>query len=111
MREKEVTKMEDKYKNIKTEDPEIGEKHVPVVEVSEKGDELTVNIAIGDIEHPSQPDHFIQWIEILDGEISLGRTYLSPFTKPKATFRLKEKPNNLKVREFCNKHGTWEYSQ
>lgn len=100
--------MKEKYKNIKTEG-ELEGKHVPVVEVNEE-DGVAINVNIGSIEHPSEPEHFIQWIEVLDGDISLGKVYLSPFTKPKATFKLKEMPENLKVREFCNKHGTWEFS-
>lgn len=103
--------MEDKYKKIQKEDPDIGEKHVPKVEIDEGDNGITINIVIGETIHPSQPEHFIQWIEILDGEISLGKTYLTPFSKPKASFSLKEKPEKLVVREFCNKHGTWQWEK
>lgn len=100
--------MEKQFKKIQTEkdESEVKEKHVPIVEVI--GD--AVKVKVGKVEHPSLPEHFIQWIELLDGEISLARVYLSPFTKPRTTFFVKEKPEKLKVRIFCNLHGTWENS-
>jgi superoxide reductase len=98
--------MKPKYKEIKTKDPEIGEKHVPKVKISEDG--TKIDVVVGETEHPSVPEHFIQWIEVLDGEISLEKIYLTPFSKPKASFNLKEKPENLVVKEFCNMHGTWK---
>lgn len=105
--------MENPFDKIhsKEEESKIGEKHVPVVEIKEKENETIIRIDIGSVEHPSQADHFIQWIEILDGEISLSRVYLSPMSKPKAIFAVKEKPENLIVREFCNIHGIWEYKE
>tara|TARA_Y100000310_G_scaffold300691_1_gene336566 strand:+ start:1443 stop:1745 length:303 start_codon:yes stop_codon:yes gene_type:complete len=99
--------MEEQYKKIFTEkdESEVGEKHVPVVELV--GDAIKVNV--GKVEHPSESGHFIQWIEILDGDISLARVYLTPFMKPEAAFTVKENPENLKVRIFCNLHGTFQY--
>ncbi len=103
--------MEEKYKEIRTEDPDIGEKHVPVVKVEEKDGEVVIDVVVGDTEHPSEPGHFIQWIEVLDNDVSLSRIYLSLFIKPRVTFILKEKPEKLVVREFCNLHGEWQYSE
>ncbi len=98
--------MEKPYDKIYTEkdESEVGEKHVPVVNIQER----IIEVKIGEVEHPSEPGHFIQWIELLDGEISMGRIYLSPFTKPAATFNIKEKLENPKIRIFCNLHGTWQ---
>ena len=98
--------MEEQFKKIWTKEDEsgVGEKHVPKVEVI--GDAVKVNV--GKVEHPSEPGHFIQWIEVLDGDISLCRAYLTSFMKPGAAFTLKEKAKNLKVRIFCNLHGTWQ---
>ena len=103
--------MEEQFRKIRTEDPEVGEKHIPIVKVEEKDEGVVVEIKVGEVEHPSEPGHFIQWIEVLDGEISLERVYLSPFAKPKINFILKEIPENMKVRIFCNLHGTWEYNK
>ena len=103
--------MEAQFKKIwkKEDESEVGEKHVPVVDLAEGKDKIKVNVKIGSIEHPSEAGHFIQWIELFDREISLGRVYLTPFTRPLVSFVLKEKPENLKVKIFCNLHGTWEF--
>ncbi len=102
--------MEEQYKKIwkKKDESDVKEKHVPVVNV-EEGEEIKIEVKIGDTEHPMEKEHFIQWIEVLDGERSIEKIYLSPLSKPKVTFYLKQKPENLKVREFCNLHGFWQY--
>ena len=105
--------MEEQFKKVfkKEDESTLGEKHVPVVKIEEKENEVEINVKIGSIEHPSEEGHFIQWIELLDGEISLARIYLTHFDKPEVTFVVKEKPKSLKVRIFCNLHGTWEYQE
>lgn len=103
-------KMEEQFKKIfrKEDESNLKEKHVPVVEIEEGDKETKINVKAGSAEHPSEPAHFVQWIEIFDGEISLEKVYLSPLSKPKASFFVKEMPKNLKARIFCNLHGTWE---
>ena len=103
--------MEKQFKKIwkKEDESEFREKHVPVVAVEEVENEIKINVKVGGVEHPSEPGHFIQWIELLDGEISLSRIYLSPFSRPEAVFSVKEKPEKLIVRAFCNLHGSWQY--
>ena len=98
--------MEGQFKKIwkKEDESAFKEKHMPVIEIS--GDET--RIKVGSIEHPSEPAHFIQWIELLDGEISIERIYLTQFSKPRVSFFVKEKLGDLKARIFCNLHGTWE---
>ena len=76
------------------------EKHVPVIEKTEKG----ILVKIGSIPHPMEQTHYIEWIEIItDGEYC--RKFLSPGDKPEAEFEIKAK--NIKAREHCNIHGLW----
>jgi superoxide reductase len=98
--------MEEQFKKIHTnaDESDVKEKHVPVIKVSDD----SIEVKVGSIEHPSEPGHFIQWIELIDRDISIEKVYLSPFSKPIVTFNVKEKPENLKVRIFCNLHGTWQ---
>ena len=105
--------MEEQFKKIwtKKDESELGEKHVPVVSVKEENGEIKIDVTIGSREHPSEIGHFIQWIELLDGDINLERIYLTHMTKPKVTFFIKEKPKKLIIREFCNLHGTWQYQE
>jgi len=84
----------------KTED--IGlEKHVPVVE--KKGEKVEVNV--GDIPHPMEEKHYIEWIEII-ADNQTCRKFLKPGEKPKAEF--KTAANKIKAREYCNIHGLWK---
>ena len=83
--------MKKQYRQIYTKgtgDSELGKKHLPVVEVedSDNGAGVIVEIKIGNVEHPSEPEHFIQWVEVYDGEMLLGRTELTPENKPRVTF-------------------------
>lgn len=76
------------------------EKHVPVIEKIAGGYKVTV----GSVEHPMLDNHYIQWIELFDGE-KVMRRHLKPGEKPEATFVTQAE--NVKAREYCNLHGLW----
>lgn len=76
------------------------EKHVPVIEKIENGYKVTV----GEVNHPMQDDHFIQWIELVT-ETGILREYLHPGQAPVATFYTEAK--EVYAREYCNLHGHW----
>ncbi len=76
------------------------EKHVPVITIS--GDE--VKVAVGSVEHPSLPAHYIEWIVLLT-ETGMQMKWLKPGDKPEATFKVNEKP--VAAFEYCNLHGLW----
>ncbi len=79
------------------------EKHVPVIEKTDKG----VKVKVGAVPHPMEEKHFIEWIELVaDGKIF--REYLKPGMAPEATFCLCFKPKTLEAREYCNLHGLWK---
>ncbi len=77
------------------------EKHVPVVETS--GNETKVTI--GSVAHPMEESHYIEWIEVIDGD-TVHRRYLKPGAKPEAVFPVASKA--VTVREYCNLHGLWK---
>ncbi len=86
----------------KTQDQGM-EKHVPVIEKTEKG----IVVKIGEIPHPMEENHFIQWIELIaDGKVF--RQHLQPGQSPEATFCVCAKPESFTAREYCNLHGLWE---
>jgi superoxide reductase len=87
----------------KTADQAI-EKHVPVIESIDNG----TLIKVGSTAHPMEDDHYICWIEIINGSY-VNRKNLAPGEKPEAAFYVKSAPGMI-VREFCNKHGLWEYT-
>ena len=80
------------------------EKHVPVVEKIDNG----TLVKVGSTAHPMEEEHHICWIEIINGSYT-NRKVLAPGEKPEAAFFVKIAPG-LIVREFCNKHGLWEYT-
>ncbi len=76
------------------------EKHVPVIEKVDGGYKVTV----GEVAHPMEEKHYIQWIELITERELLTR-FLQPGDKPEAFFSTEEKV--LAAREYCNLHGQW----
>ncbi len=84
----------------KTED-KGNEKHVPIIEKTEKG----VKVKVGSIPHPMEEKHFIEWIEILaDG--SSCKKFLKPGQASKAEFETTA--TNVTARIYCNLHALWK---
>ncbi len=77
------------------------EKHVPVIE--QNGDAVTVKV--GSVEHPSMPEHYIEWI-VLVTESGIQMKWLKPGMKPEAIFKVNEKV--VAAYEYCNLHGLWK---
>jgi superoxide reductase len=77
------------------------EKHVPVVEKTAEG----LKVKVGSVAHPMQPEHYIQWIEVIaDGRAY--RRFLSPGEPPEAVFEIQAA--SVTAREYCNIHGLWK---
>jgi superoxide reductase len=77
------------------------EKHVPVIETVEGG----VKVKVGEIPHPMEEKHWIEWVEIIaDGKTY--RQYLNPGETPEATFNVTA--DQITAREYCNIHGLWK---
>ena len=77
------------------------EKHLPVVRM-ENG---TLKVRVGEIPHPMETAHYIQWIYVKTGTGSMYR-YLEPGQAPEAIFSLGE-GRPLAVYAYCNIHGLW----
>ncbi|MCD6358829.1 MAG: desulfoferrodoxin [Dehalococcoidia bacterium] len=79
------------------------EKHVPIVEATDKG----IKVKVGDIPHPMESGHYIEWIEItIDNRSFLS--FLQPGEKPETEFNTKSQ--NVTARAYCNVHGLWKSS-
>ncbi len=77
------------------------EKHVPVVEKVEGG----FKVSVGSTLHPMEEKHFIEWIELDDGE-KIYRKHLRPGQEPVAFFQVPGE--KASARAFCNLHGLWK---
>jgi superoxide reductase len=104
------------------------EKHVPVIEVSNKVKSIGVNITVGkEIPHPNTTEHHIVWVSLFfqpKGDkfpIELGKVEFSAhgasaagpntstvYTQSSACFDFKtDKPGVLTAFAYCNVHGLW----
>lgn len=82
-------------KKEQTQDPEKGEKHLPVIEGK--------IVKVGSVEHPMEPNHYIEWIQATDKEKYCIK-FLNPGDKPEVEFDFEP----ISAREYCNIHGLWE---
>jgi superoxide reductase len=77
------------------------EKHVPFIERTPEG----VTVRVGqNAAHPMEPKHFIQWIQLQSGNVTISKR-LEPGDPPAVTFPPLEGP--LRALELCNIHGLW----
>ena len=79
-----------------------GEKHVPVISISNN----TVKVAVGSVEHPSFPEHYIEFIA-LETDKGLQMKWGKPGVVPIAFFTISEDETVLAAYEYCNLHGLW----
>ena len=77
------------------------EKHVPQISVD--GDKVTVKV--GSVEHPSLPEHYIEFI-LLETKSGIQTRWLKPGDKPEAVFTVSEPV--AAAYEYCNLHGLWK---
>ena len=77
------------------------EKHVPVIETLDGG---RVRVAVGEVAHPMEEKHYIEWIELIaDG--TQCRRFLGPGDAPEAVFPVEGE--KITARALCNLHGLW----
>lgn len=106
-----------KYEVKSIENPDelttLEKKHIPVIDAPDKvkkGEFFEVTLKMGpEIEHPVEPGHFIQYVDLYANYYHLGRAHFTPEMKPEVTFRIKlEESCTLRAYELCNLHGQWE---
>jgi superoxide reductase len=78
------------------------EKHVPVVEKVADG----FTVKVGEVPHPMEEKHYIEWVELITSDGRLYRQWLCPSEAPEATFNVKA--DQVTAREYCNLHGHWK---
>lgn len=79
------------------------EKHVPVYTV--EGNK--VHVTVGSVEHPMQPEHYIEWIAI-QTKMGNQRKPLAPGNPPVADFALCDGDAVEAVYAYCNLHSLWK---
>lgn len=79
----------------------VVEKHVPVVEKTDKG----ILVKVGSVQHPMTEEHYIEWIEVIS-ENAVYRKNLKPGDAPEAEFCVTDA--DIQIRAYCNLHGLWQ---
>lgn len=79
------------------------EKHIPVYKV--EGNK--VHVTVGEVEHPMQEEHYIEWISI-QTKFGNQRKVLEPGQKPEVCFSICEGDEVEVVYAYCNLHGLWK---
>ena len=79
------------------------EKHIPVY----KREDDTVIVSVGSVEHPMEPEHYIEWV-CIESDDGFSYKQLKPNTPPKANFLLHKGDNIKAVYAFCNQHSLWK---
>ena len=79
------------------------EKHVPVYVVEGN----TVKVTVGSVEHPMQPEHYIEWVTLQTKQGS-QRKALQPGQKPEVCFTICEGDAVEAVYAYCNLHSLWK---
>ena len=78
------------------------EKHIPVLAKIDNGYEVKV----GEIEHPSEEGHYIEWIELILSNGQNLKKFINPGEHPAAQFKTDSEA--VAVRAYCNLHGLWK---
>lgn len=81
----------------------IAEKHVPVIKVTGN----TVTVTVGSKIHPSETEHYIEWI-LLQTDKGLQQKWLSPGNAPQVDFAVMTGERVEAAYEFCNIHRLWK---
>ena len=79
------------------------EKHIPQYTI--EGNKVLVTV--GEIEHPMQEEHCIEWISI-QTKFGNQRKVLEPGKEPKVCFKICDGDEIEAVYAYCNLHGLWK---
>ena len=79
------------------------EKHVPVYTVEDN----LVTVTVGAVEHPMQPEHYIEWVS-LQTKQGNQRKVLQSGDAPKVCFAICEGDEVEAVYAYCNLHSLWK---
>ncbi len=97
-------------KLIEEDDKDEGkEKHLPVMEILPGKDCKVrdgIKVRIGEVSHPMEEKHHIEWVEIKTGDGKIGKKFLNPGDKPEVEFYTRSEV--LELRIYCNIHGLWK---
>lgn len=80
------------------------------------GEKFKVKVKVGDeYKHPDDPDHYIAWVQLWDGEKMLAQTTMVEGAMGSAANQVEvdlyivpKGKMKLTAMAFCTKHGLWQ---
>lgn len=92
--------------------PEAAVKHIPVINVIKEcklvgGSCVDIVVKVGEVQHPMEEKHFIQFIDCYIDRKFAGRAHLTPALYAATAFHLKNTGSKVQIVEHCNVHGWW----
>lgn len=100
--------------NVGGTDEELKKTHEPIFVMPDRlemGQVVTIKVKVGMIPHVMEEAHYIQSIELLANDKSIGKVALNPKDNPvpEADFQVALAAGmQLKAVAYCNVHGKWE---
>ena len=86
---------------------------------AKKAEKFKVKVKVGDqYPHPDDPDHFISWVQLWNGEKMLAQANFTEGALGNAPENLEvdfyivpQKNMKLIAHAFCTKHGLWQSTE
>ncbi|MDH5682368.1 MAG: desulfoferrodoxin family protein, partial [Spirochaetota bacterium] len=82
-----------------------------------KGDKFSVKVQVGnEYKHPDDPDHYIGYVQLWDGDTFMGQANFTPGHlghapgQTEVDFQIVPTKGKLQLTamSYCTKHGLWE---
>jgi superoxide reductase len=101
------------FKESKEKSPEGAIKHSPVITVSKDckligGACIDITIKVGEVAHPMEEKHYIEFIDCYVDDVYVSRISLTPALYAAGSIHVKTSGSKFKAVEKCNIHGYWE---
>ena len=114
-----INKNEDISQTDKEAKKDFIDKHSAFVHCEKQakaGEKFKVKVKVGDqIKHPDDPDHYIAWVQLWNGEKMLAQANFiegslgNQSENLEVDFYIVPKTNmKLVAHAFCTKHGLWQ---
>lgn len=104
-----VEKINEEGQENPTDAKALVDKHLPIVEklpdnICRGGDGIIVKV--GEIAHPMEKEHYIEWVEVKTKANKIGKQFLKPGDNTEMEFQTRD--DIIEVRVYCNVHGLWK---
>jgi len=87
-------------------------KHMPFVKEPvevKQGAEVTITVNLGELDHPTIPEHYIKWVALYNGEEEIEKKRVGAGGENQVEFTFKaDKEMVPRLLAECSIHGIWD---